>query len=100
LVKAIQCKKEDRDTDTKCNKFVKKKPIYRNSSMFKLNKESNFPQKPVLRIWIRDPVPFYPKDPGWFFFRIPDLGSRILTTSQIQDFTLKNGEKQEKFNFV
>jgi hypothetical protein len=68
----------------------------------------------VLRIRIRDPVPFYPKDPGWFFFRIPDprsripdlgsrisdLGSRILTTSQIQDFTFKNGEKQEKLNFV
>jgi hypothetical protein len=56
----------------------------------------------VLRI--RDPVPFYPKDPdpgsGMIFFRIPDLGSRILTTSQIQDFTFKNGEKQEKLNFV
>jgi hypothetical protein len=56
----------------------------------------------VLRIRIRDPVPFYPKDPGsgsgMIFF--PDLGSRILTTSQIQDFTFKNGEKQEKLNFV
>jgi hypothetical protein len=27
-------------------------------------------------------------------------GSRILTTSQIQFFTFKNGEKQEKLNFV
>jgi hypothetical protein len=27
-------------------------------------------------------------------------GSRILTTSQIQDFTFKNGEKQEKLNFI
>jgi hypothetical protein len=39
--------------------------------------------KAVLRI--RDPVPFYPKDPGsgsgMIIFRIPDLGSRILTTS-------------------
>jgi hypothetical protein len=44
----------------------------------------------VLRI--RDPVPFYPKDPdpgsGMIFF--PDPGSRILTTSQSQDFTFKN----------
>jgi hypothetical protein len=23
----------------------------------------------------RDPVLFYPLDPGWIFFRIPDLGS-------------------------
>jgi hypothetical protein len=30
----------------------------------------------------------------------PDLGSRILNTFQIQDFTFKNGEKQEKLNFV
>jgi hypothetical protein len=28
----------------------------------------------------------------------PDPGSRILTTSQIQDFTFKNGDKQEKLN--
>jgi hypothetical protein len=36
---------------------------------------------PVLRIRIRDPVLFYPLDPGsgsgMNFFRIPDLGSRI-----------------------
>ncbi len=34
---------------------------------------------PVLRIRIRDPVPFWPLDPGSriSFFRIPDLGSRI-----------------------
>jgi hypothetical protein len=34
---------------------------------------------PVLRIRIRDPVPFWPLDPGSGigFFRIPDLGSRI-----------------------
>jgi hypothetical protein len=48
-----------------------------------------------------DPVTFYPKDPGsgsgMIFF--PDPGSRILTTSQIQDFTFKNGEQQEKLNF-
>jgi hypothetical protein len=58
--------------------------------------------KPVLRIRIRDPVAFYPKDPGsgMIFFRIPDLGSRILTMSQIQDITFKNSEKQEKLNFV
>jgi hypothetical protein len=33
----------------------------------------------VLRIRIRDPVPFWPLDPGpgIGFFRIPDLGSRI-----------------------
>ena len=33
----------------------------------------------VLRIRIRDPVPFWPLDPGSGigFFRIPDLGSRI-----------------------
>jgi hypothetical protein len=56
---------------------------------------------------VADPEPFYPKDPGsgsgiWddFFFQIPDLGSWILTTSQIQDFTIKNVEKQEKLNFV
>jgi hypothetical protein len=62
-----------------------------------------FKLKAVLRI--RDPVHFYPKDPdpesGMIFF--PDPGSRILTTSQIQylqDFTFKNGEKQEKLNFV
>ncbi len=35
--------------------------------------------KAVLRIWIRDPVPFWPLDQGSGigFFRIPDLGSRI-----------------------
>jgi hypothetical protein len=45
---------------------------------------------------VADPVTFYPKDPGSriIFFS----GSRILTTSQIQDFTIKNGEKQEKLN--
>jgi hypothetical protein len=32
--------------------------------------------------------------------RISDPGSWILTTSQIQDFTFKNGEKQEKLGFV
>jgi hypothetical protein len=74
------------------------------------------------RIWIRDshpgsatlvssvadpdPVHFLPQGSGIrddFF-----SGSRILTTSQIQDFTtsqiqdftFKNGEKQEKLNFV
>ncbi len=38
-------------------------------------------KKPVLRIRIRDPVPFWPLDPdpgsGIGFFRIPDPGSRI-----------------------
>jgi hypothetical protein len=71
---------------------------------FETSIENGYRFKAVLRIRIRDPVPFYPKDPGsgsgMIFFRIPDLGFRILTTSQIQDFTIKNGEKQEKFNFV
>jgi hypothetical protein len=39
----------------------------------------------VLRIWIRDPVLFYPKDPdpgsGMIFFRILDPGSLVPTTS-------------------
>jgi hypothetical protein len=57
---------------------------------------------PVLRIRIRDPVPFYPKDPGSGSGIRDDFfsGSRILTTSLILDFTFKNGEKQEKLNFV
>jgi hypothetical protein len=39
----------------------------------------SFVSNSVLRIRIRDPVLFYPKDPGsgMNFFRIPDLGSRI-----------------------
>jgi hypothetical protein len=66
--------------------------------------EREYPAPAVLRIRIRDPVPFYPKDPGSgsgirdAFF--PDPGSRILTPSQTQDFTFKNGEKLKKINFV
>jgi hypothetical protein len=55
-------------------------------------------------ISVADPDPgsgaFLPQGSG---IRIRDdffSGSRILTTSQIQDFTFKNGEKQEKVNDV
>jgi hypothetical protein len=52
-----------------------------------------------LRIRIRDPVPFYPKDPdpgsGMIFFQIPDLGSRILTTSQIKILPLKMAKNRK-----
>jgi hypothetical protein len=46
-----------------------------------------------------DPVHFYPKDPGWFFLRIPDP-YHVPNSIYLQDFTFKNGEKQEKLNFV
>ncbi len=48
--------------------------------MFLLMHKYTFSYKfPVLRIRIRDPVPFWPLDPGSGrgFFRIPDLGSPI-----------------------
>jgi hypothetical protein len=62
------CKKCEEYLSTKINNQKKKYsalPIYNLLS--------------VLRIWIRDPVPFWPLDPGSGigFFRIPDLGSRI-----------------------
>ncbi len=46
---------------------------------FKAIHEFHVPHHAVLRIRIRDPVPFWPLDPGSGigFFRIPDLGSRI-----------------------
>jgi hypothetical protein len=60
--------------------------------------------EPVMRIRIRDPVHFYPKDPGsgsgMIFF--PDPGSRIpdpyyvLNSIYLQDFTFKNGENRKK----
>jgi hypothetical protein len=60
---------------------------------------------PVLRTRIRDPVHFYPKDPGsgsgMIFFldpgsRIPDP-YHIPNSIYLQDFTFKNdGKKQEK----
>jgi hypothetical protein len=43
---------------------------------------------------------FLPQGSGIRDDFFPDPGSRILTTSQIQDFTFKNGEKHEKLNFV
>jgi hypothetical protein len=60
----------------------------------------------VLRIRIRDPVHFYPKDPGFGMIFFPDPGSQIPdpydvpNSIYLQDFTFKNGEKQEKINFV
>jgi hypothetical protein len=61
---------------------------------------------PVLRF--RDPVHFYPKDPGSGSGIRGDFfsGSRTSDTYHVpnsiylQDFTFKNGEKQEKLNFV
>jgi hypothetical protein len=40
----------------------------------------------VLRIRIRDPVLFYPKDPGsgMNFFQTPDLGSWIPNMTEIK----------------
>jgi hypothetical protein len=63
---------------------------------------------PVLRIRIWDPVHFYPKEPGsesrirddiFSGSRIPDP-YHVPNSIYVQDFTFKNGEKQEKFNFV
>jgi hypothetical protein len=58
----------------------------------------------MVLISVADPDPgsgaFLPQGSGIRDDLFPDLGSRILTTSQIQDFTFKNGEKQEKLNFV
>jgi hypothetical protein len=62
----------------------------------------------VLQIRIRDPVLFYPKDPGsgsgMIFF--PDPGSRIPYSYHVpnsiylQDFTFKMAKNRKKFNFV
>jgi hypothetical protein len=35
------------------------------------------------------------RDPGSGMVCFPDLGSRILTTSQIQDFTFKNDDNRK-----
>jgi hypothetical protein len=54
---------------------------------------------PVFRI--RNPVHFYPKDPGsgsgMIFFRIPDP-YHVPNSVYLQDFIFINGEKQEKKN--
>ncbi len=53
-----------------------------NPEFRKLKKSENnsAPLKPVLRFWIRDPVPFWPLDPGWVKKQDPDPGwkSRII----------------------
>jgi hypothetical protein len=80
------------------------------TAFFKGGFLANCDQSAVLRIRVRDPVLFYPKDPGsgrgMIFF--PNSGSLPRSTFQfvlikyvnLQDFTLRNGEKDEKLNLL
>jgi hypothetical protein len=55
----------------------------------------------VLRIRIRDPVPFYPKDPGSGMTFFPDPGSRIPdpyhvpNSIYLQNFTFKMAKNRK-----
>ncbi len=53
--------------------------------------------------WIRDPVPFWPLDPGSGigFFRIPDLGSQThIFESLVTIFWVKNSRVSDPYSFL